>query len=244
MFPARVRICLDCRVALTLGQGCTWLSHELASLAGDCEPLIARVWGAARAVDRAARLRDFYLSEDLPSPIMVRERDRPLGAATEPMVALNAVGFRGRIEEGPTTLVPLGKVHAVGFALEVLHHEAAGSPVMLRDGATLGFSVAGDDGRILLVPPGGVQMAAGGLATVDRNRRRIQAYLRQLAPASAEPSPFPCDEVHLALLVPGDLVTVRAVAAVRPDPRGRAGYREAPRSILMASGVPWVEHDA
>jgi len=154
MFPARVRICLDCRVALTDGEPCTWLSHELAPLAGDCEPLITQVWGAARAVDRAAPLRAFVLPEFLPATAIVRERDRPLGAATEPMVPVTATGFRGRIEEGATAAIPLGTARGVGFALEMRHEEAARSPIMLRDGASLGFTVAGDDGRLLLVPAG------------------------------------------------------------------------------------------
>lgn len=219
MFPARRRICLDCRVALPDGAACTWLSHQHDDLTGACERLIDRVWGAGREVGR----------------------DRPQGAATEPMVPLTAIGFRGRIEEAPTASAPLGTQRAVGFAVEVRDREAAGSPVMLRDGATVGFTVAGDDGRVLLVAPGGIQMAGDHLAAVERNRRRVRAYLRELAPGAAAPSPFPWDEVRLALLLPGDLVTVRAIAAIRPDPRGAAGYRQAPRSILVAAGVPRVE---
>lgn len=217
MFPERRRVCLDCRVALTGGEACTWLSHRAAELAGECAPLIAMVWGAAR------------------------ERDRPLGAATEPMVPVTATAFRGRIEEGPTARVPLRDQRAVGWALELWHHEAAGSPIMLRDGATVGFAVTGDDGRMLLVPPAGVRMAADRRALIDRNRRRIGGYLRQLAPQAAAPWPFPFDEVRMVVLVAGDLVTVRAVVSVSPDPRASTAYRDPPRSILMASGAVWVE---
>jgi hypothetical protein len=216
MFPARPRICLDCRLALCDGESCTWLTHEVVDLAGDCRPLIARVW----------------------------RRDRPLGAATEPMVPLNAVGVRGRIDPGPTTPAPLGAGPAVGFALEVRHAEAAGSPVMLRDGASVGFTVAGEDGRVLLVPAGGLRIGPRGLRRLVRTRRHLDAYLRAVAPDAGRPSPFPCDEAHLAVLVPGDVVTVRAIASVRPDPRGTTAYREAPRSILVASGPAWVEPHA
>lgn len=239
MFPPRTRICLDCRVTLTEGEACTWLSHQVAELAGDCEPLVARVWGAPRAVDRAAYLRAFVLPESLPAPVTVRERDRPQGAATLPMVPVNAIGLRGRIEEAATAAPPVGRRRGVGFALELRHREAAGSPVMLRDGASAGFAVAGEDGRVLVVPPGCLRMEGSGPPV--RARRQVEAHLRALAPDAGPPSPFPWDEVRVAVLAPGDRVTVRATASVRPDPRGTAGYREAPRSLLVASGAVWVE---
>jgi len=246
MFPARPSICLYCRVALTGGEACTWLSHQTADLAGDCEPLIEQVWGAALVIDRLPRLWELLVPGAPPETVTVRERerDRPIGAPTEPMVPVTAVGFRGRVEEGPTAPVPLSEQQAAGFALELRHHGAAGSPVMLRDGATVGFSVAGDDGRVFLVPPGGLRMPVQERPDAVRDRRVVHAYLRHLAPDAGAPSPFPWDEVHTAILMPGDLVTVRAVATVRPDPRGITGYREAPRSILMASGAAWVERHA
>jgi len=217
VFAARTSICLDCRVALPDGEACTWLSHRSTALAGDCAPLIETVWGRAR------------------------ERDRPLGAATAPMVPVTATGFRGRIAQGPTARVPMRDQQAVGWALEVWHHEAAGSPIMLRDGATVGFAVTGDDGRMLVVPSTGVRMAIDERAGIERNRRRIGGYLRELAPRAAEPWPFPFDEVRMVVLSAEDLVTVRAVASVSPDPRAATAYRDAPRSILIATGPAWVE---
>jgi hypothetical protein len=211
------RICLDCRVTLADGEACTWLSHRAAELAGECRPLIATVWGPEG------------------------QRDRPLGAATEPMVPVTATGFRGRIAEGPTVRVPMRDQQAVGWALEVWHDEAAGSPIMLRDGASAGFTVVGDDSRLLLVPPAGIRMALDHGADIERNRRRIGGYLRQLAPHAGEPWPFPFDEVRMVVLSPDDMVTVRAVVSVSPDPRARAAYRDPPRSILVATSAAWVE---
>ncbi len=239
MFPARRRICLDCRAALPDGAACTWLTHEHDDLTGACARLIERVWGEAREVDQV-RPWDLLVPGSWRS-VVVRERDRPLGAATAPMVPITAVGFRGRIEQAATAPVPLGDQRGVGFAVEVRHAEAAGSPIMLRDGATVGFTIAADDGRLLVVPPGGLRMPEGVPGEPVKNRPRIEGYLRGLAPDAGLPSPFPWDEVSMAVLAPGDAVTVRAVASVRPDPRGTTAYREAPRSILMASGAVWVE---
>jgi hypothetical protein len=70
---------------------------------------------------------------------------------------------------------------------------------------------------------------------------RVAAHLRALAPHAGSPSPFPLDEGRVAVLVPGDLVTARAVVSVSPDPRASTAYRDAPRSILMARGAVWIE---
>ena len=176
---------------------------------------------------------------------IVREHDRPRGAATEPLPPQGGMVLSGRIEAAAAALSPLSREPCVGFAIELERTDASGSPVMLRDSASLGFSVVEDGGRTIRIQPGALVLV--GPRDEVRDRGDVAAYLKALAPPPAgagedgDHPPFPWDRAREALLRPGDRVTVRCDAEVAGGSSPEVPYREPARQALISRGIPIVE---
>lgn len=261
-WPVRTRICIECRAALSEGEHCTWVRHTAVAPADPAQRqrLVDAVWrsdaGTEPAIDLsgplARLLRQLAPSVDGPASSPVFEvpppprfgedaaRRAPRGAGEEPLWTARS-RYSGRVSEAAATAPsPVAGAPCVAYGLWLLDPRADGSPVLLRDGASLGFDVDLDDGQVARIPAGTADLIAPGV----RQRRRdasLRDYLRHLDPEAPErrrPSPLPFREVREAVLAPGDPLSLLVELQPVPDARRQAGsaYREPAAGVLAPIG--------
>lgn len=264
-WPVRTRLCLECRAALSDGEACTWVRHTALSpsVPEQREQLVAAVWPSASSrgvqdlFDGFARwLRGWIALEQTglgspgsPPQVEVPRGPRigadvvhgPFGAAEEPLWTAS-VRYPGRVASAARVAPsPIAGVDCAAYGVWLLDRHAERSPILLRDGAALGFDVELDDGRIARVPAGSVDVAGEG---ESRKLRRVRAnlarYLAGLAPqswAGRRGSHLPFTEVREAVIRPGDRVLIRADLHAVPDPRATgSAYRVAAAAVLRPLG--------
>jgi hypothetical protein len=278
-WPIRTRICLECRAALSDGEHCTWVRHTAVAPADPAgrQRLLEAVWpAAARQPPLGQDVSSFRgwletkilqpLSSpdwsssrapeyEVPPPPRLREGSwrTPRGASEEPLWT-SRTSYRGRVIESADTLrSPIGHVPCVAYGLWLIDPRADGSPVLLRDGATLRFDVELDDGRAVRVPAGSADMVGPGVR-VRARPSRLAEYLARLDPAPGAPrqgrSPLPFRRVHEAVLVPGDRFSLLADLESVADGRApaRSAYREPAAAVLTPVGrvvlAPGIPHPA
>ncbi len=140
---------------------------------------------------------------------------------------------------------PMGGQDCVAFRVELHQPKADKSSLMLRDAFALAFEVRGHDGTRMMIQSGPVELH--GDAHKLKRRATVECYLADLDPVGAgsgeeNPSPFPWREATELVLRPGDRVAVRCAADQGLDPRAApSGYRDMPRTLLLARGVPLLE---
>ena len=260
-WPRRTRVCVQCRTALSAGETCTWIRHDVVDLS---EPagrafFLEEVWGSPLEPPPPPSLRDRALDalaellspgstaplEGAPPSWGVRQPD-PRGAREEPLRATRTMRLSGRIAaDAPTAPSPLSGAPCAIHGLRLLHAEADGSPLMLRDAATLEVAIDLADGCRVLLPRGTVDLDAPGRRRT-RSAAAVESYLAVLDPFAPEHTvrpTFPHDEVREALLGPGDEVLLSGDLEPVPDPRAMRGgaYREAAATVLRPRGGVLVE---
>ncbi len=261
-WPVRTRICLECRAALSEGEHCTWVRHTAVAPADPAQRrrLAEAVWSAAADARppltlgsaMARLLRFFALPEaepgkspvlDVPPPPRFGDdpaRRVPRGAGEEPLWTART-RYTGRVSAGAGTAPsPIGGTPCVAYGLWLLDPRAEGSPVLLRDGASLGFDVNLDDGQVARIPAGTADLIATGVR-VQGGHPGLQSYLRHLdpdAPQLRPPSPLPFREVREAVLAPGDELSLLVALQPVPDARRPSGsaYREPAAGVLAPVG--------
>jgi hypothetical protein len=220
---------------------------DLRSIAGR-ERLVDRLW-MLRAVDPAVSLWN----------IVAKRRDVPLGASSEPMRGSSAPPLTGRVAAARLARSPLTDTPCAAFAVQFRHRRADGSPVTLRDGATIGFDIVADDGVTVRVAPGRVDLTAAG-RRLDRFHPNIRRYLASIDPDGRPSTPwqrilaaaftgrsqvgdaFPYTAVLQAVLRPGDRVRLHNPLTIAVDARGAAGdYRTPAPSHAAPQGTPVLE---
>jgi hypothetical protein len=273
-WPVRTRICLQCRAALSDGESCTWVRHTaLNPTAHDQrERLVAAVWPPEPAGTvsemlseyRSKRFADWSFPDEtwferqsIQPPIEVPPEPRPgpapgrgpVGAAEAPLWTAR-VRYPGRVDPGAATAPsPIAGVDCVAYGVWLVDRHAEKSPVLLRDGAALGFDVELDDGRVARVPAGSVDFAGEGESRrLRRVRENLARYLGRLDPhwsAGRRGSHLPFSQVREAVLRPGDRLILRADLHVVPDPRAAAGsaYRVAAAAVLLPLGRVVIDRE-
>ncbi len=262
-WPVRTRICLECRAALSEGEHCTWVRHTAVAPADPAQRqrLAEAVWPApvnlpplltVRAV--MARMRELLpLPErtwstsapvlEVPPPPRLGDNPAPRvprGASEEPLWT-SRTRYTGRVSAvAATAPSPIAGTPCVAYGLWLLDPRADGSPVLLRDGASLGFDVDLDDGQVARIPAGTADLIAPGVR-LPRDHPGLHGYLRHLdpdAPQLRPPSPLPFREVREAALRPGDELSLLVELQPVPDARRAAGsaYREPAAGVLAPVG--------
>jgi hypothetical protein len=261
-WPVRTRICLECRAALSEGEHCTWVRHTAVAPADPAQRqrLVAAVWrsdaGTEPAIDLggplARLLRQLAPSVDgpasspvleVPSPPRFGEdaaRRAPRGAGEEPLWTART-RYSGHVSQAAATAPsPVAGTPCVAYGLWLLDPRADGSPVLLRDGASLGFDVDLDDGQVARIPAGTADLIAPGVR-LRRGDPGLRRYLRHLdaeAPQLRRPSPLPFREVREAVLAPGHQLSLLVELQPVPDARRPTAsvYREPAAGVLAPVG--------
>jgi hypothetical protein len=256
-WPVRTRICLECRAALSDGELCTWVRHTAVAPADPEErkKLARAVWGpdADRPRPRGLVAAILQLQPDtdpearllgaspvlaVPAPRMAAPRG-PYGASEEPLWT-SRTRYSGRVAAAaPSAPSPIAGTPCVAYGLWLLDPRADGSPVLLRDGASIAFDVELDDGRLARIAAGTIDLVATG-APQRRGKPGLARYLRHLDPDGPDrrrPSPLPFRQVREAILRPGDALTL--LADLQPVPDARAAgtaYRDPAAGVLAPLG--------
>lgn len=244
-WPARTRICLDCRTLCTTN--CPAGHARVVDLQTGREQLVDAVWGpkahrpALLAAAPAAKSDSTWSGWDI---FGIFELDWFalfviagalfwfLGAAIVKLFRKRAAlaTAQGAIRRGPPLLrtgqtgYVMAADETVAFGCELRHADT----VMLRDGATIGFDVRLDSGELVHVP--------AGLCAFDMSAapamRDVDSYLAGIDPWRGDPDPFHHDDARRVTLEPGDRVEL--LCELEPRAGGSAGYRE----TAIASFVP------
>jgi hypothetical protein len=268
-WPVRTRICLECRTALSDGERCTWVRHTILSPSDPQEKqrLMEAVWPLGPPRPRPPLLlelgmfvRTWFVGPplstgdslsipgDVPPPLDLRAGPRvPRGASEEPLWTART-RYAGRVADGaPTELSPLGGEPCVAYGIWLLEPKADGSPILLRDGATIGFDVALDDGRLARIPRASADLVGeGSRMSSTREEHRLRRYLDRLFPGRGrrgERSHLPFRDVREAVVKPGDRVRLLADLESVPDHRSAVGsaYRESAGAVLSPVGRVVIE---
>jgi hypothetical protein len=182
----------------------------------------------------------------------IRERmdkPKPHGALLAPPKVRGPVWARGRVRATTSVPLPWKVGNAVAYAFELHHKNVLGGGAMLRDAATAGFDVELDDGRIVRVPRGRVQLR-GKLQKESVEREVLDAFLRPLDPGDEVGEPasdkaeytrslFPYAYARALVVSPGDQVDVLGVVETAADPSAPHAYR-ASAGLLVPVGVPML----
>lgn len=166
------------------------------------------------------------------------ERPKPHGAfARAPRAPSPVVAASGVVRGGTPMALPWAAGSVFGYAMLLYEARTFGGGAMLRDAATAGFEVDLDDGRVLRVPAGRIQVV-GPLPRVHAERTRLEGVLGQIAPgAPGAPELFPFDRVKGQTIGPGDRIELLGEVQHAADASSSGGYR-AHAGVLSPVGVP------
>jgi hypothetical protein len=157
-----------------------------------------------------------------------RREPRPRGTAVRPEPPAGRESHAGRVAERA------GR----GPAAEALELALDDGRVTLRDARSLGFEVALDSGQTLLVPAGRVRLQAPAGAARSPEAARLEAWLRDVAPAGRCRELFPRRRAAEVVVRPGD--RVRVVAETSFEKLQGPAYRESGRLIARLDPTPWI----
>lgn len=148
----------------------------------------------------------------------------------------------GTVEADQLIQPPLAFTDCVAYGVELSTRRWWEKQVMLRDGATSGFRVRLDDGRVAVVPPGRAVVDMRGAKAADDYLHLTASYLSEMTggqPTVDGLELVPCERAELRLIRPGERVALFGALVERPDPDAPqlGGYRDAPPMRLELDGV-------
>lgn len=167
-----------------------------------------------------------------------RNMPKPHGALLLPTRHLSRRRARGVVLGEPRGVSALTSAPCVGWAVELSSKRFVGNAVMLRDGASLGFDVRLEDGRVARVPAGPLLLASG--SALDEAPPRLEEHLRSVDPAWApgdEEPAIPFDRVAAIDVRPGDQVELVGALHLAPDPDALPTYRGAGAMVLVPNEI-------
>ena len=179
-----------------------------------------------------------------------RHRLRPHGALKAGPALERRTGRTGVVEPRATLPAPVTGEACVAYGVMFRCKRFLRNPLMLRDGATLGFDVRLDDGTRVHIPAGRVLLGMHGARKVEADQASpaLHAYLARLDPGRHGPEhepehdPLPAERIDVQLVLPGTRVEVRGALEPTPDPQGTGDYRSA-AVVLTPRGVPHLAVD-
>lgn len=139
---------------------------------------------------------------------------------------------------------PLTMRYSVAYCAEL--RDEAYAALYLRDSVTIGFEIVTNDGRVVRVAPGLIDLIGGRPREISLDDQ-IRAYLRARDP-SWRPDrydPFPYRSAIEGVVSEGDLVALYGELEVVNDPGAPAvGYRSSAPQLVRAVGTPCVVVDS
>lgn len=184
---------------------------------------------------------------DNPRLTGARPGGRPPGltprGASRPRPRLSGrTAIRGVVVGGPTIDAPISERPCVGFDIELTSDAADESPIVLNDGATVGFAIETEAGEVVVVPPGRLVLAAPRMLGDPFRARLYLAALDPLSESSEAADVFPFEHAHEAIVCVGDRVALHTAVRAVPDPKALpTHYRQSARSFLEPSSTPHIE---
>lgn len=170
-----------------------------------------------------------------------RQEPKPHGALLLPTRHYSERRVRGTVlGEKPTGTSPLSDEPCVAWAAELTCKRWMTRHVMLRDGASFGFDIRLDDGRIARVPAGMIRLHRGG---EEQKYLGVDDYLQEIDPnyRSDDDEPaIPYDDAAAVDIRPGDRVEVFGELLVEADPDAAQTYRGTTAMVLRPTDVPLI----
>jgi hypothetical protein len=173
---------------------------------------------------------------------------RPRGAEVEPIKPPRLPWLHGtlRVRDPGRRAGAEGVPEGYGAELvEALSTEH----VMYRDSISHGFEIELDDGRVVLVEPGRIRIAArkgqGRTLALAAARKHLEAADPSRAKLRGrlghESDPFPFDHARRLVIEDGTPVSVAAELESRRE--GDAGYRQQSKVYLRPKSIVWLRAD-
>lgn len=168
---------------------------------------------------------------------------QPRGGDRSPAPLGPRTGVEGVVEADHTLEAPILGERCVAFGLELTARRGFRTHVMLRDGATCGFRIRLDTGKVVHVPRGRAVLDLSDADACSGNSAAVHAYLRSIDPGYAddEPfAPFPHKSARVDLIRPGDRVELltRLESVLDPSTPATGGYRDNPPTRMVPRDVP------
>lgn len=165
-------------------------------------------------------------------------RVKPNGSRWQPS---RVPRMRGTIQNVTPSKAPLSGTECAAWGIVVTEGRSSGGPIMLRDGGTAGFTLALEDGRTVTIPAGRLRVVGSGEDESVRGDYLVSVD-PQYTTGDATPV-IPVDDAREVRLSAGDNVVVFGGIGERFDPNAPAGYRDAPKTLLVVEGVPILGPD-
>jgi hypothetical protein len=163
-----------------------------------------------------------------------RNEPRPNGALMLPVRHRSARRARGVVvADQPKGKNPITGEPCVGWAAELTTKRFLSTAVMLRDGASFGFDVRLEDGRVARVPAGLLRLHRGG---DEQTSGDLEGYLSSVDPshvATDEEPAIPYDRAAVIDVRPGDEVELAGDLHLAPDPDAPQTYRGVAAMVLV-----------
>lgn len=168
---------------------------------------------------------------------------QPSGALLPPVKRPSVRRLRGVVVAGssPGKSLISGEP-CVGWASELSVKRWLTRHAMLRDGASFGFDVRFDDGRVAHIPAGALRLHRGGQETRLR-AEDVTSYLESIDPdyrPNGDEPAIPLDEAACVALCVGDRVEVFGEVHPRPNPEAAQTYRGTTAMLLAPADVPLI----
>lgn len=172
--------------------------------------------------------------------VIERERDLPLPAVIAPPRLAGGTAIVATVDPGPTAPSPITRTPAVAFAI-ILSADDHDADKLLRDCATVGFSLTTMHGDTIEISAGSIEIIAHG-APHPHHAERVEEYLDALDPLRHDvddEDPFSYQHSAEIVVRPGDHVAVHnPIKRVSFAPQ--SGYRQA-RQVFGVEGTPCIE---
>ena len=170
-----------------------------------------------------------------------RSEVQPSGALLPPVRRPTERSVRGVVLASPTSGRSLASGElCVGWAAELSATRWFTRHVMLRDGASFGFDVRLDDGKIARIPAGALRLHRGGR---EESIEDVTRYLGSIDPEyrldGDEPA-IPHEEAATIEIRVGDRVEIFGEVHPTPDPEAAPTYRGMAAMILAPNDVPLI----
>ena len=168
----------------------------------------------------------------------------PMGALPSRQLSSGrpVVGVVQEVPESQQGLSPLKQKRCVAFTITLRNEQAGDSPILFRDGRTVGFQILASDGSTIEIPAGPIWVLARG---DEADPFAARGYLSDVDPGQKRRNidPFPFDTAHESIIRVGDPVAVHG--SLRPVPtthQARGLYREGADTVLVPTDpVPLID---
>jgi hypothetical protein len=145
----------------------------------------------------------------------------------------------GTVEATATTLAPASGRACVAWQIALFSSVYDFGPVIVLDAVTIGFRVVPATGESVHAPQGRVRFAVPPTPLMVVRQDTFGQWLSTINDPRRPMSWLPYNEVRETILVPGERIELDGPFETSAD-RGESAYRDAPSTILVPRGVPYI----